>query len=56
MRFFRSNCSHADFVFKGDDDILLNPRKAAEKINNMARDRNLISWIIKTKFISLYCF
>ena len=38
LNYFHKNCSHADIVFKGDDDILLNPFKAAERIKNMTND------------------
>ena len=32
VHFFRDLCSHADFIFKGDDDIILNPHSIAEKV------------------------
>ena len=41
LEFFQKKCSHANFVFKGDDDILLNPSKAIEKIRNMIADPDI---------------
>ena len=32
VHFFRDLCPHADFIFKGDDDIILNPQLIAEKV------------------------
>ena len=41
LKYFQEKCSHANFVFKGDDDILLNPSKAIEKIRNMIADPDI---------------
>ena len=34
VQFFKNHCSNADFAIKSDDDIVLNPFKIKEKLEN----------------------